>query len=143
MKRFGIVIGDFFVTHQAGAQIIRRSDHEVLMGDGLIDHFGVSFVAGNASHLEMRIFLEQLPINNISFVHFFRPDRGRHSSSALSLARRQGDRFVHRFHHRFVGMAGDTAICGCAKTRVAEKQRNKNYQKTEELFLVFHKTSES
>jgi hypothetical protein len=78
----------------------------------------------DAPHLEMRIFIQKLFINHISFIHFFRPDRGRSTRSPFPLARRQWRRLVHRFHQGIICMAHNTTIRDGSKAYAAKKQND-------------------
>jgi len=95
MQGLGVIVRNLFMTSHAGAQIVRRFFYHAFMRFFSFYFFGVSFVAKNAAHFEMRIFLEEFLIDNISEIHFFRPDRRRSARSPLACAYRQGRRFVH------------------------------------------------
>jgi len=109
------------------------------MGGFLVEFLGVPFMAENTPHLEMRIFVQQILVNNIPLVHIFRPNWRRRPGSPFAFTRRQGWRLMKRLHHGFTRMTRDAATGNGGETRPTAKQENKNDQDAFDLLLVSHK----
>lgn len=85
MQRFFIGLNDLFVAHGTGFQIIGGSFYKTLVSFFPGDAFDITLVAAFATHSEMGVSFEQGLINEVAFVHVFRPDRRRSTSSPFPL----------------------------------------------------------
>jgi hypothetical protein len=110
MQGLGIHFPDLLMAHHAGPQIIRGPFYQILVGGFPIEFFGVSFMAQDAAHLQMRIFIQKLLINDISFIHVFRPNWRRRPGSPFAFACGHGWWFMQGLHQRIAGMAHDAAV---------------------------------
>jgi hypothetical protein len=80
-------------------------------------------MAQAASHFEMRIILQEFLIDNISQVHFFRPNWRRGACSPLARVFGQLRRFMHRLHQGFIGVTGHATVDDCRRSMRAKKQK--------------------
>ena len=96
------------MTDAAGFKIVGRSGDTSLMSFLLCFCELVALMTGNAIHRKMELLADHSFIDQITFVVFFRPDRGRSASSPLGLAAYFG-RLDERFHFIRIGVAGNTA----------------------------------
>jgi hypothetical protein len=95
------------MANAAGFKIIGRSGNTAGMGGFFCLAFIITFMTGNAVHRQMEILADQFLIYQITFVIFFRPDRGRGASSPFGLAA-YFRRLNQCFHFIGVGVALDT-----------------------------------
>lgn len=81
---FLISARDFLVARGAGLQIVGRPFYKPLVGFFPGGAFEITLVTAFAAHGEMGIRVEQGLIDEVPFVHVFRPDRRRRTRSPLS-----------------------------------------------------------
>ena len=86
MKRLGIILTCLDVTNVAGFKIVRWSGYTTFVRGFFCFPLFVALMTGNAIHRKMKILANEIFIDQITLVIFFRPDRGRSASSPLGLA---------------------------------------------------------
>ncbi len=85
MKGFGVILSRFDMTDSAGFEVIGRSGYPAFVSRFFCFSQFVSLMTGNAVHRQMKIPADEIFIDQVPFVIFFRPNRGRSASSPLGL----------------------------------------------------------
>jgi len=138
MQRFSIRIDDLPVAHGAGLQVVGGPFYKAPVGLFTGRTLRITLVAGLAAPAEMGVPVKKGLVDDITFVHFFRPNRWRCSRSSFPFGGACSGRFIEHFYDFLVCVAGQATALVDGDGRRGRKDQEKEQSGKPCSFRLHH-----